>query len=52
MAAQTVNAVRRIGRSVSRKNSRLAGADLYLLSLPDKTEWVSCYDLKMLMLDG
>ena len=50
MAAQAVSSVRRIGRTVSRKNSR-QGSDGYLLSLPDKSEWVSKYDLKMLMLD-
>ncbi len=51
MAAQAVSTVRRIGRSMSRRNSR-QGADVYLLSLPDKSEWVAKYDLNMLMLDG
>ncbi len=49
MAAQTVN-IRRVGRTVSRKNSR-QGTDVYL-SLPDKSEWIANYDLQMLMLDG
>ena len=51
MAAQAVNAMRRIGKTVSRKNSRV-GADLYHMSLPDKSEWVANHELKMLMLDG
>jgi hypothetical protein len=38
------------GRALSSADSR-QGSDGYLLSLPDKSEWVSKYDLKMLMLD-